>query len=251
MTEARLQALGVGLTVAIHVGVAGVVWGMNRYEQSHAEKKAKRDNAPVAIEAGLAIKKKSKAGKKSKLPQKDVTQKVKPPDAPGIATNPDVVPDPDKPRKDKPDYVPPELRDPSSVFDKYRNKPTVGDPTTVGAGGGDDENREGKDDGSEWGTLAEAKGDPYVGELVGRLKQNWIVPTLVTDEGLVAQGCVRLDETGKIVDREVPAEYKSRDRTFNRAVELALKESSDMDKPVPAHLEDLLTVKGICVKFTP
>ena len=93
---------------------------------------------------------------------------------------------------------------------------------------------------------ADAKGDPYVGELHGRIKTAWKVPSLETRGG-VALGCVRLAADGSIDERKL---WKpSGNQNLNRSVDQALRDASDMDKPVPSHLTNLLIVQGICFRF--
>jgi hypothetical protein len=209
------------------------------------------DEQYQTIEAGLAIKKKSTSGKKSRLPQKDVAPKVKPPQAPGIATDPNAKPSDEKKDKKDEEYIPPDKRDPSSVFDKYRNVDTGETAPTDGQSGGDDENVEGQEDGSEFGTLERAKGDPYVGELIGRMTKDFTVPSVVTETDLVTWGCVRLAPDGKIKDREIDPDHKSRSHAFNSAVEDRLKKTTDMEQPVPEHLHKLLVEQYACVPFKP
>lgn len=248
MTERTLHVVAGVVAVAMHAGLAGGVWGMNWLDRAHVERRARlADASHVTIEAGLAIKSKTAEGKKSSLPSKDVAPKVRPPDVRGVASDPEAAPSPNN--QDTP-IVPPSMVDPRSVFDKYRNLDTTGESTT-GAAGGDDQNVAGSPDGSEWGTVDDAKGDPYVGELVGRMTTNpeLMVPTVVTDSGLETLGCVRLDPDGRISERSIDKENKSRNATFNRAVEERLKATTDMDEPVPAHLHDLLVKRGICVPY--
>jgi hypothetical protein len=239
--DRRAHATGMTLTVVLHAAIAATIFVMNEIDRGHGEK---RIEEPQAIEAGLAIRKKSQEGKKSALPQKDVAAKVKPPDAPGIAHNAEQIPQP-KPDKKK-DYVPPEAADPKSVFDKYRRV----DTGATAGGQHDDVNTQGDENGSEYGTLEKAKGDPYIGELIGRMTKDFVVPTLVSDTTLKTWGCVKLDENGKIVFREIDKDHKSRSHAFNSAVEERLKETTDMDKPVPPNLKHLLVEQGACATYT-
>jgi hypothetical protein len=237
------HALGLGLTLSLHAALAVVMVVLN----AHAERReARREEPPYqAIEAGLAIKKKSTSGQKSKLPQKELTQKVAPPEAPKIASNPDVVPSTDK--KDKRPPPPPDAVDPKSVFDKYRKMDTG---AAVGDGSTDESNEEGSEDGSEFGTLERAKGDPYIGELIGRMVKDFVVPSVVSDSSHKTWGCVKLDDSGKIVERKVDPEHKSRSHAFNSAVEERLRLTTDMDKPVPNHLKKLLVENFACATYT-
>jgi hypothetical protein len=235
------HVIGVGLTVLLHLGLAAAAimtqdecgWG----GVAEADDDGKFKNARV-IEAGLARK---AVEPKNKQPQKQKKQTFKPPDAVKIATE-NAVPAPEPDKKSKVRVEPDEI-DPLSVLDKNRPQ----DPD-LGKHGSDEVPVEGAADGSEWGTEKQAKGDPYVGELKGRIHSVWQVPSLETGAGKV-QGCVRLDENGKIVDREV--RRKSSNANLNRSVHLALKNAPDMDDPVPdrAGLKELLTVSGVCFEF--
>ncbi len=230
--DGRAHVLGFLVTVLVHAGVAALLFVMTAHEQNRPI----REVPYQAIEAGLAIKKKATEKPKSKMPQKEPAPEVKPPDQPKIATNPDVVPPPtDEKKPKKPDV------DPSSVFDKYRRMDTTStDETEV----------EGADDGSEFGTLERAKGDPYVGELIGRMTTEFFVPSVVSDIDLVTFGCVKLDAEGKIQDRALDPEHKSRSHAFNSAVQRRLDETTDMDKPVPNHLQKMLVGKFVCATYT-
>jgi len=202
---------------------------------------------PVAIEAGLAFKSKSTGGKKSKLPQKELAPKIKPPDVEGIARNPDAVPKPDEPKKPKDRTpVPPEKVDPNSVFAKYRDKETG--ETKTGEQRSDD-TKQGAEDGSDFGTLERAKGDPYVAELIGRMTVDFTVPSVVTEEGLVTWGCVKLEDDGKVADRKIDPDHKSGSHAFNSAVWERLKQTTDMEAPVPGHLKSMLVGKFVCATY--
>jgi hypothetical protein len=240
--DRRAHALGASVTLVLHLAIVGTIVFMNEIDRGHTQK---IEAEPQAIEAGLAIKKKAQEGKKSALPQKEVAAKVKPPDVEGVAHNANQVPPEKKPEK-KRDVAPPEATDATSVFDKYRHV----DTGATSGGEHSDTNQQGDENGSEFGTLEKAKGDPYVGELIGRMTKDFVVPTLVTDTSLKTWGCVKLDENGKIVDREIDKEHKSRSHAFNSAVEERLKEATDMDKPVPSHLKHLLVEQGACATYT-
>jgi hypothetical protein len=239
---------GVVFTFLIHGGVLGGCAIMQHFDGLHADRRAStlEQEKVTTIEAGLAIKKKSASGKKSKLPQKDVAAKVKPPDAPGVAMDPNATPSSTK-KKDN-EYIPPDKQDPNSVFDKFRNVDT-GEAGAIAEAGGDNENVQGAEDGSEFGILDKAKGDPYVGELIGRVMKDFTVPSVVTEEGLETWGCVRLKEDGKIDEWKIDPDHKSKSHAFNSAVEDKLKNTTDMEQPVPDHLKSLLVEQFACVRF--
>jgi len=233
------------VTILIHGAVIGGGYAMNRIDQGKAERRAKLgEDEYQAIEAGLAIRAKSAAGKtKSKLPQKDMAEKVKP-DVEGVAMDPNKVPA--TPKKDDKQHASPDMVDPNSTFNKFRKADSVGKANTTGEGA-DDENVAGKADGSDWGTLEDAKGDPYAGELAGRVTKDFDVPSLVGTQGLKALGCVRLNREGRIVERSV--EKKSGNPTFDRAVEKSVAQATDMEAPVPDRLVKIMVKKSICFEF--
>jgi hypothetical protein len=230
--DGSIHALGLGVTVLVHAAVGIALLLLSEHDLDALDRR--QEQRFEAIEAGLAIKKKSAEGPKSKLPQKDEPPPVKPPDATKIATNPDVVPEP-KPKK------PREEPNPESVFDRFRKVDTR---TT------DLSSQEGADDGSEFGTLERAKGDPYVGELIGRMIVDFTVPSVVSDRSLKTWGCVKLNEDGRIVDRALDPDNKSRSHAFNSAVEERLRRTTDMEQPVPNHLKKMLVGKFVCATYT-
>jgi hypothetical protein len=234
-SDGNLRWLGFVVTVIVHAAVAGAVFGMGLVESRRGDRGNKLgDDQYEAIEAGLARRSKT-AKTKSKLPQKDMTQKVKP-DVQGVAMDPDKQPT----KKDDKPKATPDLVDPSSTFDKFRSGTSPGEAP--------DETITGDAEGSEWGTLDAMKGDPYVGELIGRMTTNpdLTVPSVVpTGENLETWGCVKLAKSGKIADREIPDEHKSKNRAFNRAVEERLKATTDMDKEAPAKLVG----RWLCVPY--
>ena len=226
----KMHVLGLAVTVSLHVGVLVLVAFMNEWERGRTDKLV--EPPYQAIEAGLAIKKKSTAAPKSKLPQKDQPPPVKQPDAPKIASNPDVVPTPkEKKQAEKAE----------SIFDKYRQLDTKAP---------EDVEQEGSDDGSEYGTLEQAKGDPYVGELIGRMTTEFVVPSVVSDPNLMTWGCVKLDADGKIKDRALDPDHKSGSHAFNSAVEARLKKTTDMEQPVPNYLKAMLVGKFVCATYS-
>src|SRR5688572_26191704 len=73
-SDGTMHAWGLAVTVSLHAAVLALVVFMNEWERDHA---AKIDPQPYqAIEAGLAIKKKSTSAPKSKMPQKEPAPKV-------------------------------------------------------------------------------------------------------------------------------------------------------------------------------
>jgi hypothetical protein len=232
------HVVGLSVTVLLHLGLGLAVVTQDDcgwLAKSEADSDSKFKDARV-IQAGLARK---KVEPKSKQPQKKKKKKFKPPEGVKVARNDAKVKTEDDKNKPRPD---PDEIDVTSILEKNR----VQEPD-LSTHGVDEVPVEGSTDGSEWGTEKEAKGDPYVGELKGRIYSVWQVPTLETGAGK-AVGCVRLDDDGKIVDSEL--KKRSKNSNLNRSVTLALKKAPAMESPVPGKLKELLTERGICFEFT-
>jgi len=233
MSERTLQTLGIVVTILLHVGLGTAIALMDHKDEDEQRKLlSDLDNAQV-IEASLAFKSDKP---KTRQPQKKKKVMAPPPEDSGRVTDPN-----SKPVETK-KQPPPDMIDPEAIMNKNRSI----DLDDEGSEEGGEEQVEGSADGSEWGTAAEAKGDPYVGELFGRIHKVWKIPTLETQTG-EALGCVRLDKEGKITDRKVW--QKSGIANLDRSVDEALKNATDMEEPVPPHLINLLTRKGICFRF--
>ncbi len=189
------------------------------------------------IEASLAFK---EVKPKNKQPQKKKKEKFKPQVDDGASK--DELKTPEEKKDDKKIPVNPDEVDINSILEKNRKQNEDLSDT-----GSDEIPTEGAADGSAlWGTEKEARGDPYVGELKGRIYSVWQVPALETGTGK-AIGCVRLKEDGEILDRELKT--RSKNTNLDRSVEVALKTAPNMEEPVPDKLKSLLTVKGICFNF--
>jgi hypothetical protein len=249
--EQDLWLIGIVMTVVLHGLVVGGCAVVGYIDHQKVDKRASlADEKYETIEAGLAIKKKSSGKPKSKLPQKDVAPKVKAPAAPGVAMDADAKPTDPKEKKKPEEYIPPDKIDAASVFDKFRNVDTGENAAMESVEPGTDaEDALGQEDGSEFGILDKAKGDPYVGELIGRMIKDFTVPSVVTDTGLETWGCVKLADDGKIDEWKLDPDHRSKNHAFNSAVEDRLKATTDMEAPVPDHLKKLLVEQFACVKF--
>lgn len=253
MTDSRIRTVGIGVTLAVHLGVLGVVWAMNARDQEHAEKRAREDKPQlVHIEAGLAIREKRKAGRESKQPQKQATTK-KQRDTVKLAANPDKVPTKPAETEDVNDaYEAARRRAQQAAAANQDEVETEGgstEPTTNGPPGTDDEDQAGRPDGSDRGTLMDPKGHAYLGDLVGRMVQNFHPPTMVTGQR-ETWGCVRVNARGEIVDYMLDPEHKSGDARFDGAVEKSLILSKQLEgEDVPDELRGQLLGKFVCATF--
>lgn len=241
MKKSEAHFAGLSLTFLLHAAVVVIL--LSRGDEAGC---AGGDDADAAsrfqdsqtIEASLAFK---AVEPKDRQPQKEKKKKYAADDKAPVIADPDAGPRPEAPEhevKVKPDEI-----DIASVLKK--NKMQNPDLSSTGA---DEIPKEGSASGSEWGTETDAKGDPYAGELKGRIHSAWELPALEKGTGAV-EGCVKLDKNGKIVDRFV--KKKSGNANLDRSVEVALRQAPDMSEPVPDHLVDLMTAKGICFRFKP
>ncbi len=254
MASDGLKVGGVVVTVLLHLGLAAVAFA-TMGEGSSADPEASRFDSAVTIEASLAF----KEVKPQRQPQKQKKEMYAPPveEAPVVTETP-VPPEPQKVdtdniqpsveeqgAKEKPKHkVKPKSDEIDIKSTLEKNRAQDDDLSSTGV---EEVPREGSASGSKWGTEVDAKGHPYAAELKGRIYSAWTVPSLETGSG-EAQGCVKLDDFGKIVDRLV--KKKSGNANLDRSVELALKQAPDMEEPVPDELRSLITVKGICFRFT-
>ena len=219
------------MTVLLHIGLGTALALIEKQDEEDRALLSELDKDVVVIEASLAYKSKEQ----KRQPQKQKAPDPVAPDENRVTMDADAVPL--EPDKKKPKDV-----DVDAVLKSHRDV----DLSEGGGETGSEVPQLGSPDGSEWGTDSEAKGDPYVGEIHGRIKKVWAIPTLETETG-EALGCVRLDPDGKIADRTVWK--KSGIANLDRSVNEALRAATDMDEPVPAHLIFLLTKKGICFRF--
>lgn len=262
MDSSGFKVGGVVVTVLLHLALVVVAISKMGGDSSAAEKDpSKRFGSAVTIEAALAFK---EVKPESRQPVKQKKEMYKPPveEAPPVQEPvEEKPPEPEAPKIDTDNVVEeveakkapaekpkhkikprPDEIDPDSVLEKNRVQ-----DEDLSSTGEEEVPKEGAADGSEWGSERDARGDPYAGELKGRIHSVWTVPSVEIEGGTV-QGCVKLDADGKIVDRAV--KKKSGNANLDRSVELALKQAPDMEEPVPEHLIDLITVKGICFRFT-
>ena len=239
-----LHIVGISIAVAIHAVLgAGLLLADGG---CLAEAAAREVDEPRYVEAALAIKGEEEEPE-TQQPQKPRERAPAPePQADPISRDAERPPDPDpepepepRPRQTDDDF------DPMEVLE--RNRRLAEDDTVDREGVERDE--VGALEGSEWGTERDARGDPYVGELAGRVKHAWRLPSFERTPDLVTWGCVRLDEEGAIVEREVA--QPSGSATLDRSVAVALERATDMDEPVPDHLLDLLVEQGVCFTFRP
>ena len=236
MTDQQLHIISSVGTVFVALCI---VIGFRTFDVEALPEKPKSDRFANAqtIEAALAFKKPKT--EKKRQPQKKKKKKFKPSDQ--KASRDDKRDPVEKKEQKKKEVLPDEI----DILSKNRKLGEQDD--NLSDTGEEVDPDEGSADGSEWGTEGEAKGDPYVGELKGRIYKVWTVPSFEKGRA-TALGCVKLDAKGRIVDRSL--EKRSSNANLNTSVEVALKKASDMEAAVPAKLVKLLTEKGICFRFS-
>ena len=190
----------------------------------------------VTIEASLAFK---KVTRKNRQPQKQRKKKFKEPEAPKVAKDDTVK---TKEKEKEPLAAKPDEIDPDSIFEKNRAQ-----NEDLSSSGVDELPSEGQDDGSKWGTEIDAKGHKYSAQLKSNIYSVWTYPSISSDDGF-AEGCVKLNNKGEIVKRDVKT---GSNKDLNLSVRNALRKAPDMNEPVPEELRTLLTGKGICFSMSP
>jgi hypothetical protein len=250
VTDAGAKKVGLVFTVLVHAALVGGVAAAAHFDKARIEARATQDDSKLNhIEAGLAIRSKSAAGRKTKQPQKDTHQAVKPTDL-AVSNDPDAASKPkDKKPKDQPEDI-----DPSAAMQHARQLGEKTDQSTQTSTdpGAEDQSTKGRPDGSDFGRLEDQKGDPYVGELIGRMTVNpeLEVPATVPQEGkLETWGCVKLSADGKIADAFLDPDHKSGNAAFNSAVLRRVKATTDMERAVPGTLKQMLVEEGACFPY--
>src|SRR5690606_14992978 len=185
---------GLAVTLALHVALVGLMLASGDAHGCGGRAEASSFEEAETIEAALAFK---QVEAKDRQPQKQRKPKAPPVDPLKLARESIEMPDPEPPKEEPPERPKEVEIDPMAVLRKNRVQ-----DEDLSSTGVDELPREGSASGSEWGTERDARGDPYVGELVGRIKSAWAVPALETGAG-TAVGCVRLDGGGTIVAREL------------------------------------------------
>ena len=240
----RTEGHFAGLTLTFFLHAAVIALLVSRGDESGCASggddadASKRFSESQTIEASLAFK---AVEPKDRQPQKEKKKKYASSEKAPVVFDPDAGPPPETP--EHPVKVKKDEIDINSVLKK--NKMQSDDLSSTGA---EEIPKVGSTTGSEWGTEKDAKGHPYAGELKGRLKSAFRVPSLEQGTG-VPEACVKLDRSGKIVDRFF--KKKSGNANVDRAVQVALKEAPDMEEPVPDDIIDLMTKDGICFRFDP
>jgi hypothetical protein len=173
-----LRVVAVVVTIALHAGVLGGMY-LARALSSHHEPQLKE----AFVDAQLV--RFGKPRDLSFLPHKHGRVKDKPPDI-KVAKDMKALPhlEPEK----KPEDVDPLKKTHAEIF-KHLDDDTEGVEAT----------NEGSLTGSRAGTATEAKGDPYILQLVDLIGSHWTIPTTLKDDQaaqLSADVCLTITESG-------------------------------------------------------
>ena len=120
---------------------------------------------------------------------------------------------------------------------------------------------EGSLTGSRAGTATEAKGDPYILQLVDQIGSAWRVPTTLTDaqlSKLKAAACLTISESGmltsyKIVESSGNSQFDSSlDAALSTTKQLPAPPDRDLQTPSgPKNLKYLATHGKLCAELSP
>lgn len=173
-----LRVVALAVTLALHAGVLGAMY-VGRLIGNHHEPQLKE----AYVDAQLV--RFGKPRDLSFLPHKHGRVKDKPPD---LKIAKDLKALPHLEDKKKPDDVDPLKKTHAEIF-KHLDDDTDGVEAT----------NEGSLTGSRAGTAAEAKGDPYILQLVDVIGSAWTIPTTLKDAEaaqLSADVCLTITESG-------------------------------------------------------
>lgn len=236
----RSTVIGIAITVAIHLGLAGGVAAFSDWGDDDDETPRRK---LLTIEATLAYKSEKPPPKQPQKPRKRPKKKKKPK---GVSR------DENKKVKPKKEAEEPE-EDFAKQFEKLKQQRQSEEDD-------DDEDWEvdtdpkptqtGEFDGSKHGFAEVSRGDPYMQTLAGDVYASWELPTLEKGAG-AAVGCIRLGAKGDIVDVDLwkPTKNANIDRSVEEALKSLKKKRKPGKSPVPKHLMDA-TQQWTCFKFS-
>ena len=179
------------------------------------------------------------------LPHKEGHVKEKPPDI-KVAKDMNALPRLDK--KEEPKDVDPLKKTHAEQF-KNLQDPNEGVEAT----------NEGSLTGSRAGTATEAKGDPYILQLVDQIGSAWSVPSTLTDAQLAkltAVACLTISESGVLTTYKIV--QPSGNSQFDSSLESALSTIKQLPPPPdrnmmdrPLNLKYLATHGKLCAELSP
>ncbi len=257
-TDQKLHTMGIAITIAVHLLVLGGVYAANKLKIGGGKPPAAEKDLPH-IEAGLAIKATTAAGRKTTQTQKQFNTHQKPQD---VAVTKKDQPDDKKPKDD-------EAKDPDDWKKNLHHIPTSDDtpdqppPEKGDPNGKDSETKQGQATGDPRGTKLNATGNPYEAKLSDRLGSHFEAADFPREEGkLDLDGCFSLNADGTIdlgsLDihtwvgggQSTPAFHSAVDRAFRETEkELEDAKTAGQLEAVPADLADGLVKGKKCLHF--
>jgi hypothetical protein len=228
------------LTVVLHAGVLGGAFIMRMFSFHHTT--ISKENY---VDAQLV--RFGKPRDLSFLPHKEGHVKDKPPEI-KVAKDLNALPHIDK--KEEPKDVDPLKKTHAEQFKNLQ------DPNE-----GVEPSNEGSLTGSRAGTASEAKGDPYILQLVDQIGSAWSVPTTLTDAQLAkltAVACLTISESGSLTTYKI--EQKSGNSQFDSSLDAALSTIKHFPPPPnrdiataagPRNLRDSATRGRLCATLSP
>ncbi len=235
-----LRTVAIIFTVVLHAGVLGGAW-IARAVGNHAPQLGKENY----VDAQLV--RFGKPRDLSFLPHKQGKQKDKPAEL-KVAKDINAAAHPEE-KKDQKDVDP--LKKTHAEIFKNLQDDTEGIEAT----------QEGSLTGSRAGTATEAKGDPYILQLVDKVGSAWTVPTTIKDSELatlIAGACLTISESGALTSYKITR--KSGNSQFDSSLDAALSTvkmlppppDRDIQTPAgPKNLKYLATHGRLCPDFSP
>lgn len=208
-----LVVAGIAATLTLHLGVAAVVW----LTRGGAEA-AKPPGPGTFVDAQLV--RFGKPRDLSFLPHKQGVVKSAKPDGIKVAKDLNALP-----RLDKDE--PKDTKDPlkNTRAELFKNLKDDDRPEATSEG-------EGSLTGSRAGTATEAKGDPYILELIDKIGSGWTVPTTIKDTELAnlsADACLTIAESGALTAYKIIK--GSGNSQFDSSLEAALSTIKTLPAP--------------------
>jgi|KBSMisStaDraftv2_1062788.scaffolds.fasta_scaffold586499_2 TonB family protein len=235
-----LRTWAIIITVVLHAGVLGGAFIARMFSfhhttivpQSYVDAQLVRFGKPRDL---------------SFLPHKEGHVKEKPPEI-KVAKDLNALPHLEK--KDEPKDVDPLKKTHAEQFKNLQDPNEGVEPSNVGSLTG-----------SRAGTASEAKGDPYILQLVDQIGSAWSVPTTLTDaqlSKLTAVACLTISESGalssyKIVQPSGNSQFDSSlDAALSTTKKLPPPPDRDLQTPSgPKNLKYLATHGKLCAELSP
>jgi TonB family protein len=233
-----LRTWAIIITVVIHAGVFGGAWIARLLSFQHTPQLSENYVDAQLVRFG-------KPRDLSFLPHKEGHVKEKPPDI-KVAKDMNALPHIDE--KKDPKDVDPLKKTHEDVFKNLKDDNEGVEVTN-----------EGSLSGSRAGTATEAKGDPYILQLVDQIGSAWTVPTTLTDAQLAkltAVACLTISESGTLTSYKIV--QPSGNSQFDSSLDAALSTIKKLPPPPDRNLMTLsknikyLATRGLlCAELSP